>query len=133
MLILLISTQKSYFCDNDAIYDVIMQEPVWKWRHNFRHKISRDSFADLPLFKTFSIIFIFRQIDRANFAVRGPSSLVDHAATLKAVCADCRPFTCYGDVMIFLNRMFNKDSLQKQIFSVRMFKGWGNRNIDDYK
>ena len=28
MLILLISTQKSYFCDNDAIYDVIMQEPV---------------------------------------------------------------------------------------------------------
>ena len=26
MLILPISTQKSYFCDNDAIYDVIMQE-----------------------------------------------------------------------------------------------------------
>ena len=30
MLILLISTQKSYFCDEDAIYDVIMQEPVRK-------------------------------------------------------------------------------------------------------
>ena len=70
-----LSTQKSYFCDNDAIYDVIMQEPVYKWRHNHRHKISKDSFAELPLFKTFSIIFIFRQIGRANFAVRGPSSL----------------------------------------------------------
>ena len=75
MLILLISAWKSYFCDNDAIYDVIMQEPVRKWRHNHRLKISRDSFSELPLFKTFAIIFIFRQIDRANFAVRGSSSL----------------------------------------------------------
>ena len=55
MLILRISTKKSYFCDNDAIYDVIIQEPVSKWRHNHRHKISRDSFAELPLFKTFSL------------------------------------------------------------------------------
>ena len=46
MLILLISTQRSYFCDNDAIYDVIMQEPVRKWRHNHRHKINRNSFAE---------------------------------------------------------------------------------------
>ena len=30
MLILLISTQKSHFYDNDVIYDVIMQEPVRK-------------------------------------------------------------------------------------------------------
>ena len=75
MLILLISIQKSYFCDNDAIYDVIMQEPVRKWCRNYRHRTSRDWYAELPLFKTFSIIFIFRQINRANFAVRGPSSL----------------------------------------------------------
>ena len=75
MLILVILTQKSQFCDNDAIYDVIMQEPVRKWRHNHRHNISRDSFAEKSPFKTFSINFIFRQIDRAIFAVRGPSSL----------------------------------------------------------
>ena len=34
MLIFLITTQKSYACDNDANYDVIMQEPVSKLRHN---------------------------------------------------------------------------------------------------
>ena len=45
ILILLISTQKLYFGDDDAIYDVIIQEPVWKWRHNYRHRISRDPFA----------------------------------------------------------------------------------------
>ena len=39
MQILLFSTQKSYFCDNDVIYDVIMQEPVRKWRHNYKHEI----------------------------------------------------------------------------------------------
>ena len=78
MLILLISTWKSHFCDNDPIYDVIMQEPVKKWRHNHRHKISRDSFSELPLFKIFPIIFIFRQIYRANFAVRGLSSLFSY-------------------------------------------------------
>ena len=38
------STQKSYnFCENKAIYDVIMQEPVRKWRHNHRHEIRRDT------------------------------------------------------------------------------------------
>ena len=46
MLILPISTHKSYFCDNDAIYDVTMQKPVRKWHHNHRHKISRDSAAE---------------------------------------------------------------------------------------
>ena len=30
VLILLISSQKSYFGDDDAFYDVIIQEPVWK-------------------------------------------------------------------------------------------------------
>ena len=64
-----------YFGDDDAIYDVIIQEPVWKWRHNYLHEISRDPFAESVLFQTCSTIFIFRQINRANFAVRGPSSL----------------------------------------------------------
>ena len=76
VLILLISTQKLYFCDDDAIYDVIIQEPVWKWRHNYRHEISRDPFAESVLFQTYSTIFMFSQIDRANFAVRGPSSFL---------------------------------------------------------
>ena len=35
-----------YFGDKDAIYDIIIQEPVWKWRHNN----SRDPFAELLLF-----------------------------------------------------------------------------------
>ena len=73
--IVLISSQKLYFGDNDAIYDVIIQEPVWKLRHYYRHEISRDPFAESVLFQTYSFIFIFRQIDKANFAIRGPSSL----------------------------------------------------------
>ena len=77
MLILLISAQKSYFCYNYTIYDVIVQEMVRKLRHNHRHEISSYPFAELPLFQTNSTICIFRQIDRANFAVRGPSSLCD--------------------------------------------------------
>ena len=68
-------TQKSYFCDNDAIYDVIMHEPVRKWRHNHRYEF-RDSFDELLLFETYSIIFIFKQIDMANFAVHAPGSLI---------------------------------------------------------
>ena len=31
--ILQILTQKLYFSDDDAIYDVIIQEPIWQWRH----------------------------------------------------------------------------------------------------
>ena len=46
VLILLISSQKLYFGDDDAIYDVIIQEPVWKWRYNYKHQISRDPFAE---------------------------------------------------------------------------------------
>ena len=56
MLVLL--TQKSYFLDNDAIYDVIMQKPVRTRRHNHRHKISRDSFAEKSLFKSQSFSFL---------------------------------------------------------------------------
>ena len=73
--ILRISSQKLYFGDDDALYHGIIQEPVWKWRHNYRHEISRDPFAETVLFQKSSTIFIFRQIDRANFAVRGPNSL----------------------------------------------------------
>ena len=46
----LISTQKLYFGDNYVIYDVIIQYPVWKWCHNYRHDISREPFAELLLF-----------------------------------------------------------------------------------
>ena len=76
VLILLITSQKLYFCEDDAIYDFIIQEPVWKWCHNYRHEISRDPFAESVLFQTYSTIFIFRQIERATFAVCGPSSLL---------------------------------------------------------
>ena len=76
ILILLISLQKSYFGDDDFIYDVIIQELVWKWCYDYRHEISRDPFAESVLYETYSTIFISRVIDRANFAVRGSSSLV---------------------------------------------------------
>ena len=35
-----------YFGDDDAIYDVIIQEPICKWRHNYIHEISRNPFAE---------------------------------------------------------------------------------------
>ena len=35
-----------------------------------------DPFTKLLLLVTYSTMFIFRQIDRANFAVRGPCSLM---------------------------------------------------------
>ena len=47
-IILLISTQQFYFCDDDTIYDIIFQEPFWKWHHNTdNNEISRDPFAEL--------------------------------------------------------------------------------------
>ena len=36
--ILLISSQKLYFGDDDTFYDTIIQEAVWKWLHNYRHE-----------------------------------------------------------------------------------------------
>ena len=44
ILILLISKN---FGNDDTIYEVIIQEPVWKWRDNYRRGISRDPFAEL--------------------------------------------------------------------------------------
>ena len=61
MLNLLISTQKSYFCDNDTIYD-------------HRHEISRNSLLNYHS-QTNSTISFFGEINRANFAVRGPGSI----------------------------------------------------------
>ena len=48
IITLLLSTQK-YFGDNDGVYDVIIQEPVWKWLHNYRHEISNDPFVEWSL------------------------------------------------------------------------------------
>ena len=43
--------KKLYFGDDDVnIYDVIIEEPVWKWSHNYGHEISIDPFAELPVF-----------------------------------------------------------------------------------
>ena len=71
LLISIISSQKLYFGDVDAIYDFIIQEPFWKWRHYYRHEISRDHYSSRHIQQ----FFIFKQIDRSNFVVRGPSSL----------------------------------------------------------
>ena len=46
LLNLLFSSQMLYFGDDDAIYDVIIQEPICKWRHNYIHEISRNPFAE---------------------------------------------------------------------------------------
>ena len=50
-LILYILTKKIVFSD-DLICDVIIQEPVWKLRHDCRHEINRDPFVELLLFYT---------------------------------------------------------------------------------
>ena len=46
ILILLISTQKLHFGDDDAIYDILMQ----KRHHNYRHEINRDPIVELSDF-----------------------------------------------------------------------------------
>lgn len=63
-----ISSQKLYFGDHDAFYDVTIQE----------HDISRHPFAESKLYQTYTTIFIFGQINKANFAIRGPCSLINH-------------------------------------------------------
>ena len=65
---LLISTQKLYFGDGDAIYDVLMQVSVFK--NDF---ITTDmKMIHLLNYKAFRHTW---QIDRTSFAVRGPRSL----------------------------------------------------------
>ena len=82
VLILLISSQKFHLGDDDASYDVIIQEPVSKWRHNYYHEISSDPNPNSVLFQIYSTIFILMQINRASFAVRGPSSFVNGVSVL---------------------------------------------------
>ena len=41
VLILLISSQELFSVDDDAIHDVIIQEHVWKWCHNYMSSINR--------------------------------------------------------------------------------------------
>ena len=50
MLILLISTKKLYYGENYAIYDVILQEPIWKRHHIYKNEYSRDPFTELLVF-----------------------------------------------------------------------------------
>ena len=56
MLFLLISTKKLYFGDNYAIYDVILQEPIWKRHYIYKNEYSRDPFTELLVFSTYSIV-----------------------------------------------------------------------------
>ena len=64
MLILLISTQKLYFGDSDAIYELIVKSAMIHLLNYQAFKHTQPlSFSD--------------KIDKINFAVRGPSSLND--------------------------------------------------------
>ena len=110
---LLISSQKLYVGNDDAIYDVIIQEAVWKWRHKYRPEISRDPFSESVLFQTYSTIFIFRKIDRANFVVRGPSSLyiLVHSYKLQCNMFSFRLFLVVFDVSHQIHSMHTATSL----------------------
>ena len=44
--------QMLYFIDDDAIYDVTMEEPGGKWRHIYGHEIIRDPLDVLSVFLT---------------------------------------------------------------------------------
>ena len=59
--IFLISTQKLYFVDNDAIFDIIRD--------------MKSAGIHLLNYQTYSTIWIFRQIDSAYSAIRGLSYL----------------------------------------------------------
>lgn len=77
MRILLISVQKLYFSDNDAVHYDITQDPIRNWYHNHRHEISRDHFPELLVFWTNATIFIsIDKLTRPFFTICGPSSLV---------------------------------------------------------
>ena len=72
MLILLISAQTSYFCDNDTIYDVIVQEPFTKYRQYHRQ----------------------RQTDRANFAIKSTCTIIMLTCDLFLLTCDSLMLTC---------------------------------------
>ena len=77
---MLISTQMLYFGDVDAIFWVMMQENYFRITDMKSAGISYFFRQTVHMYSTF---YIFRQIYRVKFAVRGPSSL--------------QPFTRSGD------------------------------------
>ena len=103
MLNMLISTQKLYFCDDDAIYDDIMEKPVRKLRHSYRHEISRDSFVKLSVFYTYSTIFIFTHIDGANIAFRGLLALL-HFQKEKYLFLKRYLYINFGEHLVLIDR-----------------------------
>ena len=65
--------QNLHFGNDDAIYDVLIREQVWKWHRNNRHEISREQLTDIGLLdmhNIFSLFFTLRHIHMANFVVR---------------------------------------------------------------
>ena len=62
MVILLISTKKLYFTDDDTIYDVIMQVPIKKLRRNYGNEISNDPFAEFSLSDPFVALARYNHI-----------------------------------------------------------------------
>ena len=50
ILLSLILSQNLHFGNDDAIYDVIMREPLWKWGQNSIHEMKRDLLTDLSVF-----------------------------------------------------------------------------------
>ena len=70
ILILLILTIKLYFGDDDAINEVKIQEPAWKWFNKFRNEIIRDPLLlKYYSFKHTQPFSFLEKIERANFAV----------------------------------------------------------------
>ena len=45
-------------------YQNARYDSIWKWRHNYKHEITRDKFSNSSVHNTYSAIFSFRQIDR---------------------------------------------------------------------
>ena len=77
MLILLFSTQKSYFCDNDAIYELFIMKN--RLENDVITKDIKPAGIHLLIITILDVPnhFHLRQIDRANFAVRGLSSMMN--------------------------------------------------------
>ena len=59
ILLLLILMQNLHVGNDNAIYDVIMREQVWKWHRNNRHKIRREQLTDIGLLDILNIFHFF--------------------------------------------------------------------------
>ena len=128
---MLISIQKLFFGDDDAIYDVINEEQVWKWRHNYRHEFSRDPFAELSIFYTYSTIFIFRQIDTSNIAVRGPTSLLYELSLSLWFFFNTWDIPCSGTTFYFLSAILTRTitCITLHTFLLKTYEKWLNKII----